>query len=175
MLKLKWFSIFRLCCLILFSLFDFPTTAEDMPTMPPAMKRFKFLAQKMSQHMDSVAGSGTSSNSDCQAQLSKYLCEVEDHSLTTSATSNTLDFWIQREHVYDKLSLVAEDILAAPASQAYVERVFSVCGLLTAGRRNRMSKSLQMRACLKLNRRVLASTDFNTTAWKYKTCSCVIM
>jgi len=25
-------------------------------------------------------------------------------------------------------------------------------------------KSLQMRACLKLNRRVLASTDFNTTA-----------
>jgi len=24
MLKLKWFSIFRLCCLILFSLFDFP-------------------------------------------------------------------------------------------------------------------------------------------------------
>jgi len=108
-------------------------------------------------------------------QLSKYLCEVEDDSLTTSATSNTLDFWIQREHVYDKLSLVAEDILAAPASQAYVERVFSVCGLLTAGRRNRMSKSLQMRACLKLNRRVLASTDFNTTAWKYKTCSCVIM
>ena len=76
-----------------------------------------------------------------------YLCEVEDHSLTTSATSNTLDFWIQREHVYDKLSLVAEDILAAPASQAYVERVFSVCGLLTAGRRNRMSKSLQMQAC----------------------------
>jgi len=89
-------------------------------------------------------------------QLSKYLCEVEDHLLTTSATSNTLDFWIQREHVYDKLSLVAEDILAALASQAYVERVFSVCGLVTAGRRNRMSKSLQMRACLKLYRRVLA-------------------
>ena len=104
------------------------------------------------------------SNSDCRAQLSKYLCEVEYHSLTTSATSNTLDFWIQREHVYDKLSLVAEDILTVPASQAYVERVFSVCGLLTAGHSNRMSKSPQMRACLKLNRRVLASTDFNTTA-----------
>jgi len=47
--------------------------------------------------------------------------------LATSATSNTLDFWVQRENVYDKLSLVAEDILAAPASPAYVERVFSVC------------------------------------------------
>ena len=147
MLKLKWFSIFWLCCLILFSLFD-------------------SLAYFHSNNVLLCAIFFT---------VSKYLCEVEDHSLTTSATSNTLDFWIQREHVYDKLSLVAEDILAAPASQAYVERVFSVCGLLTAGRRNRMSKSLQMRACLKLNRRVLASTDFNTTAWKYKTCSCVIM
>ena len=29
-----------------------------------------------------------------------------------------------REH-YDKLSLAAEDIISAPASQAYVERVFS--------------------------------------------------
>jgi len=84
--------------------------------------------------------------------------------LLTSIFYSYFDFCIQREHVYDKLSLVAENILAAPASQAYVECVFSVCGLLTAGRRNRMSKSLQMRACLKLNHRVLASTDFNTTA-----------
>ena len=138
MLKLKWFSIFRLCCLILFSLFDFPCLLPLEQCI--VMSRAIFFTVKWK-----------------------------------SATSNTLDFWIQREHVYDKLSLVAEDILAAPASQAYVERVFSVCGLLTAGRRNRMSKSLQMRACLKINRRVLASTDFNTTAWKYKTCSCVIM
>ena len=145
MLKLKWFSIFRLCCLILFSLFDFPCL---LPLEQCIVVCNIFHGVQV------------------------YLCEVEDHSVTTS---NTLDFWIQREHVYDKLLLVAEDILAAPASQAYVERVFSVCGLLTVGRRNIMSKSLQMQACLKLNCRVLASTDFNTTAWKYKTCSCVIM
>jgi len=41
-------------------------------------------------------------------------------------------------NIYDKLSLIDQDILAAPASQAYLERGFSVCGLLTAGRRNRM-------------------------------------
>jgi len=29
----------------------------------------------------------------------------------------------------------AQDSLAAPASQAYVERVFSVCGHLTSGKR----------------------------------------
>jgi len=41
-------------------------------------------------------------------------------------------------NIYDKLSLIAQDILAAPASQAYLERGFSVCGLLTACSRNRM-------------------------------------
>jgi len=51
-------------------------------------------------------------------------------------------------------------LLSAPASQAYVERVFSVCGMLTAGRRNRMTKSLEMRACLKLNSKFLAVTGF---------------
>jgi len=35
----------------------------------------------------------------------------------------------------------------------YVERGLSVCGLLTAGRRKKMTKSLQMRACLKLNKK----------------------
>jgi len=41
-------------------------------------------------------------------------------------------------NIYDKLCLIAQDILAAPASQAYLERGFSVCGLLTAGRTNIM-------------------------------------
>jgi len=35
-------------------------------------------------------------------------------------TSGTTD----RVNIYDKLSLIAQDILAAPASQAFVERVF---------------------------------------------------
>jgi len=56
-------------------------------------------------------------------------------------------------NIYGKLSLIAQDILAAPASRAYVERGLSVCGLLTAGRRNGVTKSLQMRACLKLNKK----------------------
>ena len=45
------------------------------------------------------------------------------------------------------LAPVAEDLIAAPASQAYVERIFSLCGLLTAdgaGGRNRMHRSLRM-------------------------------
>jgi len=44
--------------------------------------------------------------------------------------------------------------LSAAASQAFVERIFSLYGLNTAGRRNRMETSLQMRAFLKLNKRL---------------------
>ena len=67
------------------------------------------------------------------------MLEVEDHHLSTSDASDTMNFWNNLVDIYDKLSLIAQDILAAPASQAYVERVFSVCGLLTAGHKNRMA------------------------------------
>jgi len=91
------------------------------------------------------------------------MLEVKDHHLATSDASDTMNFWNNGVNIYDKLSLIAEDILAAPACQAYVEMGFSVCGLLTAGRRNRMPKSLQMRACMKLNNKVLANTGLNAS------------
>jgi hypothetical protein len=40
--------------------------------------------------------------------------------------------------------------------QAYVESIFSVCGWLTAGRRNRLTKNLAMRAFMKLNKNLLS-------------------
>ena len=52
---------------------------------------------------------------------------------------------------YPQLAPLAEDLVSAPASQAFVERIFSVCGMLTTGRRNRMEKSLEMRVFLNLN------------------------
>jgi len=57
---------------------------------------------------------------------------------------------------HDCLADTALDLLAALASQAFIECVFSVCGLLTQGRCNRMTKSLEMRARLKLKAKVLA-------------------
>jgi len=49
------------------------------------------------------------------------------------------------------LAPLAQDLLSAPASEAYVERVFSVCGELTAGKRNRLTKSLEKKIMLKMN------------------------
>jgi len=72
-----------------------------------------------------------------------------------------LSFWHDRQAVFPTLTPIAQDLMAAPASQAYVERIFSVCGLLSHGNRNCMSKSLEMRVCLKLNRNVLLQSGFS--------------
>ncbi|ESN96893.1 hypothetical protein HELRODRAFT_178693 [Helobdella robusta] len=42
------------------------------------------------------------------------------------------------ETEYSLLAPVALDLLSAPASQAYVERIFSVCQMLTSGKRNKL-------------------------------------
>jgi len=70
-----------------------------------------------------------------------------------------LSFW-QHKTCFNLLAIVAEDFVCAPALQAFVERVFSVCSILSNGQRSSMHKSLEMRTCLKLNARVLASSGF---------------
>jgi len=62
------------------------------------------------------------------------MLEVEDHHLESSDASDTMNFWNNRVNIYDKLSLIAQDILAVPASQAYVERglLCAACLLLVA-------------------------------------------
>ena len=53
--------------------------------------------------------------------------------------------------VMPTLAPLALDVISAPASQAYVDRIFSVCGDLTTGKRKRMSKNLYKRVFLKMN------------------------
>ena len=64
-------------------------------------------------------------------------------------------FWLDRESIYKRLSQLALDLVASPASQAYVERLFSLCGDLTARKRNSIKVSLCRRVFLKLNRHIL--------------------
>ena len=117
---------------------------------PPALKRFKYLATKLSAmapDQESASGIGNCTDT-VQGKLICYIVEFEQ-----STVDDALGFWAARRSSYKLLAPLAED-LAAPASQAFVERIFSVCGLMTTGRRNRMCKSLEMRAFLKLNRNV---------------------
>ena len=57
-----------------------------------------------------------------------------------------MEFWLNScLKPYSQLSVLAVDLLAAPASLVIVERLFSACGMLSHGRRNRMEKYLEMR------------------------------
>ena len=115
----------------------------------PVLKRFKHLAAKM--ESTSAAGSQTGCETP-QTQLNKYTAEMQERTQPQDA----LSYWLEHRTTYNCLVDTALDFISAPASQAYVERVFSICGMLTQGRRNRMSKSLEMRARLKLNAKILA-------------------
>ena len=115
----------------------------------PALKRFKYLNNKM------VRQSSTSTHksqfSSCVDQLNRYIADATDR----NGVQDALQFWQSRSDLYDKIAATAEDLITAPASQAYVERIFSLCGMLTSGRRNRMKRSLEMLVFLKLNQAIV--------------------
>jgi hypothetical protein len=112
------------------------------------------LAQAQQERGDLTVGATTSSAAVSVTQplryyLDKYLSDIR----STSFAGTAIEFWQQKQDSksYSILPLVALDLVSAPATQAFVERLFSVCGLLTAGRRNKMEKSLNMRAWMKVN------------------------
>ena len=85
------------------------------------------------------------------------LLHTEIRDTTHLNVDNALNFWTDRESVYPRLSRLGHDLVAAAASQAYVERLFSLCSELTARKRNRtrLSVTLYRRMFLKLNRNIL--------------------
>jgi len=89
--------------------------------------------------------------------INKYIADIQTNAMIGE---KPVEFWLNScPKPYSQLSILAVDLLAAPASQAFVERLFSVCGMLSNGRRNRMEKSLEMRVWLKVNFNVLNDTE----------------
>jgi len=113
---------------------------ESTSSQPP-LKRFRLFAQDMMEH--SSAAAVTVSNT-VDTELIAYFADCK-----TSENSG-LKFSVTNANKYPLLAPLAQDLLSAPASEAYVERVFSVCGELTAGKRNRLTKNLK-RIMLKMN------------------------
>jgi len=59
-----------------------------------------------------------------------------------------IKFWVTNANKYRLLALLAQVLLSAPASEAYVERVLPICGEPRAGKRNRLTKSFEKRIML---------------------------
>ena len=129
------------------------TASDDSSTgKANLVKMFSFLANKIIQSASANTTSHSSHSTETvHGQLNRYMSELAESNFDID---NGLGFWHNRLTTYKLIALLAQDLLSAPASQAYVERIFSLCGLLSAGRRNRMLKSMEMRAFLKLNKHV---------------------
>jgi len=93
--------------------------------------------------------SSSNSGTNARSYLSQYMTDLQLPVQCTAAK-----YWQQKLVANPQCAtvpLVAQDVISAPASQAFVERLFSVCGLLTKGTRNRIEKSLYMTAWQKVN------------------------
>jgi len=116
------------------------------------MTQFPHLAAKLADR--GPQSQGTTSHTSAAATTRNNITQYVTDLLTPVQNEDTAaEFWQQKiaTNSQSAVPLIAQDMISAPASQAFVERLFSVCGLLTVGRRNRMEKSLNMRAWLKVN------------------------
>jgi len=68
------------------------------------------------------------------SELTAYFADCKNYNKSTG-----LDFWLSEADKYPLLAPLAQDLLSAPAPRAYVQRVCSVCGDLTTGKRNRLT------------------------------------
>jgi len=116
------------------------------------LKDFPLLAAKLAEQEQPREGHATSAAlviRPIRSHINQYIADIH----TRSNGGSAIEFWHQKEqsNIYSVMTLIAQDLVFAPSSQAFVERLFSVCGMLTVGRRNRMDKSLNTRAWLKVN------------------------
>lgn len=118
----------------------------------PLAKRFKLLARDCD--MKAVTNSSTSGSiAPLDKELSDYMNDIKAGLALCDDNGCGLSFWVKNESRYPLLSPLAEDLIAAPASEAYAERVFSLCGDMCARKRNRASTNLEKRCFLKMNKK----------------------
>lgn len=122
-----------------------------LTTSGPPLKRFKSLTQHIANTtpitniISAVRGP--------EDELENYLLHYQETATAVSEDGNGLSYWQSQnvQKTFPLLAPLALDILNAPASEASVERIFSLCGDLTTGKRNSTNQSLEKRVFLKLN------------------------
>jgi hAT family C-terminal dimerisation region len=87
---------------------------------PGQMKRFKFATRPQRQPTDRSRDGA--SQTTAESDLNRYLLELEG----LPEDMDNLRYWLSKENQYKKIVAAALDLVSALASQAYVERIFSV-------------------------------------------------
>ncbi|KAJ8346599.1 hypothetical protein SKAU_G00280000 [Synaphobranchus kaupii] len=121
------------------------TEASETTHLPlPKRPRFRFFSASR------PSRPRTSKTSSIRQEIQKY---KEGLSHAANTEESEMEFWTsQRCTVFALLKPLALDLLVMPASQAFAERVFSVTGDLSSGRRNRARTTLERSAFLKVNK-----------------------
>lgn len=118
---------------------------ERSPSLPPR-KRFKHLYHPLMMSPDRPIAAIPGP----ELEFMNYL-SVCSNLECSGGIEKAFDFWAKHRDLYPQLSLLADDLLAATASEPYCERVFSLCGDLTVRKRNRTIKSIERNVFLKIN------------------------
>ena len=120
--------------LVIFPLLHSSTTTSttSTSTSTTALKDFPLLAAKLAEQEQPSQGRATSAAlviRPIRSQIKQYIADIHIRSFGGSA----IEFWHQKEqsNIYSVLTLIAHDLVSDPSSQAFVERLFSVCGMLT--------------------------------------------
>jgi len=123
--------------------------AEEQGAVQPPPKRFKFAARPQQDKERERRITSTKEN-----DLS-LIVELN----TLPEETNALEYWLLKKSQYPSISKLAQDLVSASSSQAYIERIFSVCGDLSARKCNRTCAGLEIRVFLKPNKRELAKQN----------------
>jgi len=124
--------------------------AEEQGAVQPTPKRFNFTARPQQDREREYRMTSAKEN-----DFSLYLFELN----TLPEETNALEYWLLKESQYPSISKLAQDLVPAPSSQAYVVRVFSVSSDLSARKRSRACAGLERRVFLKLYKRELAKQN----------------
>jgi len=64
-------------------------------------------------------------------ELEEYVSSLSSNpnAIAVAALIDPNESWLKNRNKYEILSQLALDIISAPASEAYAERVFSYCGI----------------------------------------------
>ena len=119
----------------------------EAPELTPARRpRFKFFSANRPSRPK------TAKTTNIRQEISKYK-EGLFRSTSAGVEESGIEYWLtQCSTAFPTLKPLALDLLAMPASQAFTERVFSVTGYLSCGRRNRARTILERSAFLKVNK-----------------------
>lgn len=116
--------------------------SQEPLTLLTRLKR-KFNAENMQIEVQNKA----------ETELAQYTLLIKN---ANWSNVSGVEFWKANKGILKTLSGIGLDYCSAPASEAFCERVFSVCGDFCAKKRNRTSVYLEKRVFLKLNSRFFA-------------------